>query len=131
MILKSNYIGDSYVSTKDLVTFYTPKLNSHLYFYSAVDLKRCAIVNSRGWYQVVCAGFLPSFFDYDMLPPVLKKGFYRKDFKPIGRFKDFKSALKLFRRVYLEIFRSSYSIDNDYLQIHELCLSSDVEKSSH
>lgn len=97
MILKTNYILDAYPSTRDLIHLYSPRVNCHVYYFCAFGCHRVALIQSRKKYVVVCAGWLPDFFETDLLPKVGSK-FWLRDFKPVFQSLSFENAVHYYHK---------------------------------
>ena len=131
MLIKTNYIKDAYVSLRDLISYYSPRINSHLYYFFAHGLKRVAIVNSRGYYCVQCSGWLPDDFQTDLLPDNLKSRFYLQEWKSIYRSKSFDDCYKYWLKCVDKLRFIDFVLLDDVNSSDELHLSSNVEKSKN
>lgn len=130
MLIKSNYIKDAYASLRDLVNFYSPRVNSHLYYYFAHGLKRVAIVNSRGYYCVQCSGWLPDTFEVDLLPDNVKSRFYLQEWKTVYKSKSLSDSYRYWLKCVDKLRFIEFSVLDDVKSSNELSLSSDNQEST-
>ena len=131
MLIKSNYIKDAYASLRDLVNFYSPRVNSHLYYYFAHGLKRVAIVNSRGYYCVQCSGWLPDDFQTDLLSDNLKSRFYLQEWKTVYRSKSLADSYKHWLKCVDKLRFIDFFVLDEVKSSDELPLSTDNKKSEN
>lgn len=131
MLIKSNYIRDAYPSIRDLVGFYSPRINSHLYYFFAHGLKRVAIVNSRGSYCVQCSGWLPDTFEVDLLPDNLRAKFYLQEWKSVYKSKSLDESYRYWLKCVDKLRFLEFSVLDVVNSSDELPLSSDNQESTH
>ena len=131
MLIKSNYIKDAYPSSRDLVGFYSPRINPHLYYFFAHGLKRVAIVNSRGYYCVQCSGWLPDDFQTDLLSDNLRSRFYLQEWKTVYRSKSLDDSYKYWLKCVDKLRFIDFFVLDEVKSSYELPLPTDNKKSEN
>ena len=129
MLIKSNYIKDAYVSLRDLVNYYSPRVEPHLYYFFVHGLRRVAIVNSRGYYCVQCSGWLPDDFQTDLLLDTPKCRFYLQEWKTVYRSKSFEASYRYWQKCVDKLRFIDFVVLDDVNSSDELHLSSSSETS--
>ena len=130
MLIKTNYIKDAYVSLRDLINYYSPRIDSHLYYFFAHGLRRVAIVNSRGYYCVQCSGWLPDDFQTDLLLVTKKCRFYLQEWKTVYRSKSFEDCYRYWQKCVDKLRFIEFIALDDVNSSDELPLSSCGKKST-